>query len=72
MANSSKTAPKRNAEVEPVSGQLVKVSSLETLQLFEFKGHIYSKRRVCAGGVTGLSEKGDKLIRLPPDTLVKV
>ena len=66
--------PEPGAEAKPTpakSGQDVEVSSLQTLELFRYQGRIYSKRRASSGGVRGLSQKGDKLITLPPDTIVK-
>lgn len=58
------------AEEEPeavASGQDVEFSSLPILGRFRYEGHIYTRRR----GNRGLSEKGNKLITLPPDTIVK-
>lgn len=52
------------------SGEKVELSSLGTLELFTYKGRTYSKRRVLPDGIKALSSKGDKLIALPPDTLV--
>jgi hypothetical protein len=49
----------------------VVVSSLNPLQLFKYKNRIYSRRRIHSGGVTAISEKGDKVITLSPNTLVK-
>jgi hypothetical protein len=54
----------------PKTGQSVPISSLDTLQSFKYEGKVYSKRKVRPSGVTGLSQKGDGLITLPPDTLV--
>jgi hypothetical protein len=68
-----KTAKKeegtRSASPES-GGKQVELSSLDTLQFFNYQGKIYSKRRTRPGGVSALSKKGDKLITLPPDTLV--
>jgi len=55
---------------EEPTGEPVEVISLEPLQHFAFEGRIYSKRRVHGGGVNGVSIEGDKVIALPPDTLV--
>lgn len=51
-------------------GEKVPISSLGTLQFFSHQSHVYSKRKVHPDGIKALSKKGDKLITLPPDTLV--
>jgi len=48
----------------------VAISSLDTLQRFQYQGKVYSKRKVTPTGVKALSQKGDRLITLSPDTLV--
>jgi len=60
----------KKLQAAPKPGEEVELSSLGTLQLFMYQSHIYSKRRVLAGGIQALSRKGDKLITLAPDTLV--
>jgi hypothetical protein len=54
----------------PEPGQEVEISSLGTLQPFSYEGDIYTKRKVKPGGVQALSQEGDRLITLAPDTLV--
>jgi len=58
-------------KVVKVVGESVKVVSLETLQLFIHNKHTYSKHRVHGGGVTGVSIEGNKVIVLPPHTMVQ-
>jgi len=61
---------KKKITKQPQEGEEVELSSLGTLQLFLYQGHIYSKRKVQSAGIKALSQEGDELITLPPDTLV--
>jgi hypothetical protein len=65
-----KTASAEGKASPVTGGKEVEISSLGTLQSFKYQGKVYTKRKVHPGGVNALSIKGDKLIRLPPDTLV--
>lgn len=49
----------------------VELSSLSIGQLFSYQGKTYSKRRMASDGIRALSDKGDKLEILAPNTLVK-
>lgn len=62
---------KKKITKQPQEGEEVELSSLGTLQLFVYQGRKYSKRRVLSVGIKALSVKGDALITLSPDTLVK-
>jgi hypothetical protein len=64
------TGPKPGVETAPKTDKGVAISSLDTLQHFQYQGKVYSKRKVTPAGVKALSQKGDKLITLSPDTLV--
>lgn len=70
-----KEGPKSGRQKIPIAAESKPsgepVSSLATLQLFRFEGCVYSKRRQHGGEVTGLSQEGDRLIRLLPDTIVE-
>lgn len=62
-----------DGQEEPVSeggGKGVLISSLAPLQAFKYKGDVFTKRRSHPGGVRALSEKGDEIITLAPDTTV--
>lgn len=61
-----------NKELPDEKIKLVEVGSLEPLQLFEFEGHRYSRRRIHSGGVTALSSEMDKVVTVPHDTKVKI
>lgn len=65
----TQSSPGPGAGPEP-GGNEVEISSLGTLQLFMYEGCIYSKRKVQSGGIKALTQEGDALITLPPDTLV--
>jgi hypothetical protein len=54
----------------PKTVQSVPISSLDTLQSFRYQGKAYTKRKARPSGVTALSQKGDRLTVLSPDTLV--
>jgi hypothetical protein len=74
-AKSQKTAPETvktdTITLKPKEGgKEVELSSLGTTELFKYQGSTYSKRKVTPAGVKALFSKGDKLITLPPDTLV--
>jgi len=62
-----------DGQEEPVSSEGdkgVPISSLAPLQAFRYGGDVFTKRRSHPGGVNALSEKGDEIITLAPDTTV--
>lgn len=54
----------------PSADKKVPVGDLAVMQLFNFEGGVYSKRKTGPAGVKALSIKGDELITLDPDTPV--
>jgi hypothetical protein len=70
LAKRTKTTEVEVGESTPKGGKEVELSSLDTLQAFDYKGVTYRKRRVHGGGITCLSIEGNKLLTLDPDTLV--
>lgn len=58
--------------VPTTSGEKVELSSLNTLQFFSYQDGIYSKWKATPAGVKALSQRGDELITLSPDTIVTV
>lgn len=52
-------------------GRPKNVGNLNALQLFEYEGKVYTRRRITGTGVVCLASSGDELVTLPGNTKVK-